>query len=151
MCTTRYLRVFQRFPHVCPETVLFIIRKLRNKAVSAGTKSHSERALWKALPRRTSVAARRLYPDNATACPAAQLLYLHGSCLQTDRWLRDGYRLWRSGSSPVPRLEELLGPIIAAAVASIVIHKRYIDDGFLNESFRVPSQPDAASLPCASL
>jgi hypothetical protein len=48
-------------------------------------------------------------------------------------------------------LEELLGPIIAAAVASIVIHKRYIDDGFLNESFRVPSQPDAASLPCASL
>jgi hypothetical protein len=30
-------------------------------------------------------------------------------------------------------LEELLGPIIAAAVASIVIHKRYIDDGFLNE------------------
>jgi hypothetical protein len=28
-------------------------------------------------------------------------------------------------------LEELLGPIIAAAAASIVIHKRYIDDGFL--------------------
>ena len=116
MCTTRYLRVFQRFAHVCPETVLFIIRKLRNKAVSAGTKSHSERALWKALPRRTSVAARRLYPDNATACPAAQLL------------------------------EELLGPVIAAAVASIVIHKRYIDDGFLNEFIPRPV-PARRSIP----
>ena len=28
-------------------------------------------------------------------------------------------------------MEEILGPVIAAAAASIVIHKRYIDDGFL--------------------